>query len=216
MSPRHQASSHHLDLKIGALERDYTHLAESLIDFRKEYKTDFEDLRRDIKKASQGPNLVAFSGWASVLLGIMIAIGTLSLAPIRHAVVENNADIKKMGINRWTKEDQQRFMDKFDETLQREMRLLDEVLQREIQLNDKIIATGLESLKKDVGVLEEKFYLHDKSKEGLGAEQSAFITSLRERVEKVEEKISEHQKDGHPYSVLSKVDILEKRLKQEE
>lgn len=112
--------------RLDGLEHSVEHLASSI--------TKLTDV-----VTSRGTDWKALASWASVILAISIAIGSLSIQPLHQRIVELVQWQEDTIKDRWTKTDQNRFEDKFDVILQREMRLLDEILQREMKLADGII-----------------------------------------------------------------------------
>lgn len=191
-----ETSTEKILTKVSALERDQVHLAESLNNHAQilsSFKTDVLSEFRALREGQKGPNIVAFSGWASVILVIIISIGGLSLAPMRSqlAKLDNNQQMAMVRLmqNGWSKDDQIRFKKDFDDILQREMRLLDEVLQREMHLNDKIIDTKLMALAKRFDLLESAFSKHDKEYAAVNGRQSAYIQDLKESLAEIKADI---------------------------
>lgn len=186
-----------LETTVAGLQRDIAHISSSL------------DNLAALVRAQSRPQWSTYASWAAIVLGIVAAIGTLSLEPLRDGQSAIDTRLGRMeregamsvqaelrGLkddHAETKDDVRRDVAGLDETLHREMRILDtrieqkvagldKLLQREMRLLNDRMGDQVDAARQEVRALRSWQARHDTDVSGRNADQDARIRTLERRV----------------------------------
>lgn len=194
-------SKAHLEPRVSSLETEVRSLERSVENLAETTKTSNAALAAQISKLSDVVALSRATPWATLissgalLLAIVTAIGTLALSPIRTGVEDSrvaNAELlQEMFENKLAIKQNDDMLDK-QQALQdaNQASIMGRIDRIDDRIDDFIDYTG-----------NTRFTKED------------YKELVLPRLDEVEDKVQEHQSDGHPQSVLTVMSKLEEKIK---